>query len=98
MKWAIVLYALITAPNGEDVEHLTWGLTFNHHEQCMEFFEENEHKVIKGLEVFAKRHYNQQVTVKEIGCAHATADFDQPEQDRDPTTSLHMPLWTGTNV
>ena len=36
--------------------------------------------------------------MKEVGCAHATANFTQPEEERDPTTTLHMPLWSGTNV
>ena len=98
MKWAIVFYAFITVPNGEAVEHLSWGLTFNHHEQFIKFFEENEQKIIDGLNVFVNRHYKQPVTMKEVGCTHATADFTQPEQERDPITSLHMPLWSGTNV
>ena len=46
MKWAIVFYALI-APMGSDesVEHISWQLTFGHHEQCMSFYEKNQDKL-----------------------------------------------------
>ena len=34
MKWAIVFYAMLGI-NGEVKEHISWGITFNHHEQCI---------------------------------------------------------------
>ena len=95
MKWAIIFYAFITAPGGEKIEHVSWGLTFPHHEKCIEFFEENEYKLIKGLTEFLEKQYGT-IVLEEVGCAHATADFDK--QDSVPFTSLHMPLWKGTST
>ena len=44
MKWAIVFYAMLGI-NGEVKEHILWGITFNHHEQCISFFEQNKKKI-----------------------------------------------------
>ena len=44
MKWAIVFYAMLGI-NGEVKEHISWGITFNHHEQCISFFEQNKKKI-----------------------------------------------------
>ena len=45
MKWAIVFYALFSV-NGEPVEHISWGLTFPHHEKCIEFYADKEDLII----------------------------------------------------
>lgn len=96
MKWAIVFYALI-APMGSDesVEHISWQLTFGHHEQCMSFYEKNQDKLIDGLGTYIDSQYDEPMQLKEVGCAHATANFDIEEQDRDPVITLRMPLWQG---
>lgn len=96
MKWAIVFYALVSNPSGDIYEHVTWGLTFNHHEQCIEFYGQNQKDIITGLRTFLESKYEEPILLQEVGCAHATADFDK--QDQHPETSLHMPLWTGTSI
>ena len=48
MKWAIVFYAVLSL-NGETKEHISWGMTFNHHEQCIDFYEKNKEKIIGGI-------------------------------------------------
>ena len=90
MNWAIVFYALI-APldGGEASEHISWGLTFGHHEQCITFFEINKTNLLEG---------DQPVKLQEIGCAHARADFSVPVEDRTPELTLKMPVWNGTET
>ena len=95
MKWAIVFYALFTV-NGEPVEHISWGLTFPHHEKCMEFYAGNTDRLIKGLSSFAKQNIDGTAILTEIGCAHATADFEGPTEDAD--LSLRIPLWKGDKI
>ncbi len=99
MKWAIVFYALIQPlSQSESVEHISWQLTFNHHEQCIAFYERNKNDLVAGLKNYAKEHYQEPIMLKEIGCAHATANFDIPQEDRAPVVSLQMPLWTGETI
>ena len=95
MKWAIVFYALFTV-NGEPVEHISWGLTFPHHEKCIEFYADNTDRLFKGLSSFAKQNIDGTAIITEIGCAHATADFEGPTEDAD--LSLRIPLWKGDNI
>lgn len=92
MKWAIVFYALFSV-NGEPVEHISWGLTFPHHEQCIEFYANNEQRLIQGVTSFAEHNIDKGAVLQEIGCAHATADFEGPSEDAIVT--LKMPLWQG---
>ena len=92
MKWAIVFYALFSI-NGQPVEHISWGLTFPHHEKCIEFYANNKQRLIEGVSTFAEYNIAPGAVLQEIGCAHATADFDGPSQDA--TLSLKMPLWQG---
>ena len=42
MKWAIVFYAIFGYVDGSGTEQdISYGLTFNHHETCISFFEDN---------------------------------------------------------
>ena len=95
MKWAIVFYALFSV-NGEPVEHISWGLTFPHHEKCIEFYANNEQRLIQGVTSFAEHNINKDAVLQEIGCAHATADFEGPSEDA--VVTLRMPLWQGENT
>lgn len=92
MKWAIIFYAMFSI-NGEPVEHISWGLTFPHHEQCIDFYSDNEQKIIQGVTSFAENNINQEAVLQEIGCAHATADFDGTSGAA--LVTLKMPLWQG---
>ena len=68
MKWAIVFYALFSV-NGEPVEHISWGLTFPHHEKCIEFFDANKSKLIEGAGDFADANIEgDAVMLVELGC------------------------------
>ncbi len=71
MKWAIIFYAMFSI-NGEPVEHISWGLTFPHHEQCIDFYSDNEQKIIQGVTSFAENNINQEAVLQEIVFAHAT--------------------------
>ena len=96
MKWAIVFYALFSV-NGEPVEHISWGLTFPHHEKCIEFFDANKDRLIQGIGDFADANIQGDlVMLTEIGCAHATADFEGPSEKAKVT--LKMPLWRGDTI
>ena len=97
MKWAIVFYALMSL-NGETKEHISWGITFDHHEKCIAFYEQNKTKIIEGLRVYAKDNVDPSAIVLELGCAHATVDYDIAQEDRDPVISLQMPLWKGEST
>ncbi len=96
MKWAIVFYALLTL-NGETKEHISWGITFNHHEQCIDFYERNADDILGGVRSFAKNNVDQNAVLLELGCAHATADFENGN-DENPMVTLKMPLWLGENI
>ena len=95
MKWAIIFYAMFSI-NGEPVEHISWGLTFPHHEQCIDFYSDNEQKIIQGVTSFAENNINQEAVLQEIGCAHATADFDCTSGAA--LVTLKMPLWQGVRT
>ena len=42
MKWAIVFYAILAPLGGTDTEEIiSWGLTFKHHEECIQFYKSN---------------------------------------------------------
>ena len=90
MEWAIVLYAIFMTSDGIK-EDITWGLTFAHHEQCELFFHENKLDIVKGLSEYASRTYEQPL-LRELGCAHATANFDN---NNNPIISLKLPLYKG---
>lgn len=92
MKWAIVFYALFSV-NGEPVEHISWGLTFPHHEKCIQFYTNNEQRLLSGINDFKGYTLPNEAVLTEVGCAHATADFDGPSENN--VLSLKMPLWTG---
>lgn len=92
MKWAIVFYALLTL-NGETKEHISWGITFNHHEQCMDFYKRNKNEIIGGIRSFAENNVDPDAVLIELGCAHATADFDN--ENEEPLVTLKIPLWQG---
>jgi hypothetical protein len=94
MKWAIVFYAIFSYPDGSGMEeHISWGVTFGHHEQCIASYTNNKDLILDGINTFAKNHYGQEMTLMELGCAHATANFDV--QDKDPQVTLKMPLYRG---
>jgi hypothetical protein len=95
MKWAIVFYALFSV-NGEPVEHISWGLTFPHHENCIEFYTNNKDKLIDGIGDFKKFQLPTEAVLTEVGCAHATADFEGPSEEN--LLTLKMPLWKGTET
>ena len=92
MKWAIVFYALFSV-SGEPVEHISWGLTFPHHEKCINFYDNNKQKLLSGIDDFAKMELPQGAILTEVGCAHATADFEGPTENAMLT--LRMRLWQG---
>ena len=95
MKWAIIFYAVFSI-NGEPVEHISWGLTFPHHEKCIEFYGNNKTQIIAGAGDYAKHNLDKDAVLQELGCAHATADFEGPTSDAMVT--LRMPLWQGENT
>ena len=92
MKWAIIFYAMFMV-DGEPVEHISWGLTFPHHEECIEFYAKNTNKLISGIGDFARTNLPKSAILTEVGCAHATADFEGPTEKANVT--LRMPLWFG---
>ena len=94
MKWAIVFYAILTL-NGETKEHISWGLTFNHHEQCMKKKKKNKEEIIGGIKTYAQNNIDPFASITELGCAHATADFENGDQEQTPMVTLKMPLWYG---
>ena len=96
MKWAIVLYSIFVI-NGEPVEHITWQLTFPHHEKCEQFYTENREQILQGVNIFSERKYGTSAVLKELGCAHAVADFDT-EIPENPIITLRLPLWQGTSI
>ena len=95
MKWAIIIYAIFMV-DGEPQEKISWGLTFPHHEKCIQFFAENQSRVISGLDDFARDNIEGNFVLTEVGCAHATADFEGPTETAD--VSLKMPLWSGEAI
>tara|TARA_B100000123_G_C25557060_1_gene352227 strand:+ start:385 stop:672 length:288 start_codon:yes stop_codon:yes gene_type:complete len=95
MKWAIVFYALISL-NGEMKEHISWGITFNHHEKCINFYEQNKTQILEGLRGYATNNVDPSAVLLELGCAHATADFT--DATSDPIVTLKMPLYQGENI
>ena len=95
MKWAIIFYALFSV-NGEEVEHISWGLTFPHHEKCIEFYDNNKSRLISGIGDFSKDNLPPGAVLEEVGCAHATADFEGPSEEN--LLSLKVPLWQGEKV
>ena len=96
MKWAIVFYAMLGI-DGEVKEHISWGITFNHHEQCISFFEKNENKIIAGLKSYSKNNVNPNAQLLELGCAHASANFEDPSQP-EPDVTMKMMLWNGEHI
>tara|TARA_B100001287_G_scaffold222897_1_gene192126 strand:- start:2206 stop:2493 length:288 start_codon:yes stop_codon:yes gene_type:complete len=95
MKWAIVFYAMLTI-NGETKEHISWGIAFNHHEKCFSFYERNKDEIIAGLKSFAQKNVDPNAQLVELGCAHATANFEDDTQP--PVVTLKMPLWNGEHI
>ena len=95
MKWAIIIYAVFMI-DGEPQEKISWGLTFPHHEKCIEFFASNQGRIISGLDDFAKSNIEGDYFLTQVGCAHATADFEGPTEAAEVT--LRMPLWQGSNT
>ena len=88
MEWAIVFYAIFMTSDGIK-EDISWGLTFFHHEQCEAFFHDNKLDIVRGLSEYSTRTYEQPI-LKELGCAHAVANFDGTNE---PYVSLKMPLY-----
>jgi len=97
MKWAIVFYAMLTL-NGETKEHISWGITFNHHEECMDFYARNKNELLGGIKTFAKNNVDPNAVLLELGCAHATADFEKSGEEQNPLVTLKIPLWLGENT
>ena len=96
MKWAIVFYAMLNI-NGEMKEHISWGITFNHHEKCIQFYEKNHSNIIDGIKTFSRNNVDPSAQLLELGCAHASADFEDPSQP-DPLVTMKMPLWQGDHI
>lgn len=96
MKWAIVFYAVMTL-NGATKEHISWGITFNHHEECMDFYARNKNELLEGVRTFAENNVDPDAVILELGCAHATADFENSEE-QNPLVTLRIPLWLGENT
>ena len=97
MKWAIVFYAILAPLGGTDTEEIiSWGLTFKHHEECIQFYNKNNEQIIKGLQGHADEKFGHPMHLLELGCAHAVADFENvPTENRDANVTLHVPLYNG---
>tara|TARA_B000000557_G_scaffold249228_1_gene234484 strand:+ start:427 stop:714 length:288 start_codon:yes stop_codon:yes gene_type:complete len=95
MKWAIVFYAIFGYVDGSGTEQdISYGLTFNHHETCISFFEDNKKKVIDGVKTYAEMNYEYPMQLLEVGCAHATIT----PNNEPPEVTMEMPLWNGNKV
>ena len=52
--------------------------------------------MLSGIDDFAKWELPQGAILTEVGCAHATADFEGPTENAMLT--LRMPLWQGEAI
>lgn len=93
MKTAIVMYAMFLV-NEIPQEHISWGLQFSNMNQCIDYVELNKINIIEGVKSFGNEMYNNSV-LSEIGCARATANFDQPELSDDPKVEIKVKLYQG---
>lgn len=102
MKFAIIFYAVFsTIGSVETKEVISWGLTFNHHEQCIAFYNNNKNELIAGVKQHAQKQYDKPLHLTELGCAHAVSNFGEelPKgEERDAMVSLRMPLYTGSSI
>lgn len=93
MKTAIVMYALFLV-NGIPQENISWGLQFSNMNQCIDYAEVNKINILEGVQSFGNNMYNNAI-LSEIGCARATANFDQPELSDDPKIEIKVKLYSG---
>tara|TARA_Y100001972_G_scaffold122358_1_gene167812 strand:- start:197 stop:505 length:309 start_codon:yes stop_codon:yes gene_type:complete len=102
MKLAILFYAVFTIVGSVDQKELiSWGLTFDNHEECIQFYDKNSEKLIAGVKDHASKHYNLDLHLTELGCAQAISNFDEviPEdEDRPAQVSLKIPLFVGSSI
>ena len=93
MKTAIVMYALFLV-NGIPQENISWGLQFSDMNRCIDYVEVNKINILEGVQSFGNNMYNNAI-LSEIGCARATANFDQPELSDDPKIEIKVKLYSG---
>ena len=73
MKWAILIYAVLTSSTGiPDKEQfvVSWNIPFTTHEECAKFYKANEKNLQDGVKLHGARNYNL-ADVKEMGCVRA---------------------------
>ena len=94
MKTSIVMYAMFLI-NGIPQENISWGLQFSDMNQCIDYIELNKINIVEGVQSFGNEMYNDNAILSEIGCARATANFDQPELSDDPKIEIKVKLYQG---
>ena len=102
MKFAILFYAVFTIiGSADEKEMISWGLTFDNHQKCIEFYRNNSKELLTGVKDHAKTHYKQDLHLTELGCAQAISNFniEEPEdEDRPAEISLRVPLYKGSSI
>jgi len=102
MKFAILFYAIFTIVGSSDEkEMISWGLTFDNHQNCIEFYNNNSAKLLAGVKNHATTHYKLDLHLTELGCAQAISNFniEVPEdEDRPAEISLRVPLYKGSSI
>ena len=102
MKFAILFYAVFTiVGSADEKEMISWGLTFDSHEKCIQFYNTNSEKLIAGVKDHASKHYKLDLHLTELGCAQAISNFDDviPEdEDRPAQVSMKIPLFNGSSI
>ena len=102
MKLAILFYAVFTiVGSADEKEMISWGLSFDNHQKCIEFYNNNSAKLLAGVKDHATTHYELDLHLTELGCAQAISNFDieVPEnEDRPAQISLRVPLFKGSSI
>ena len=102
MKFAILFYAVFTIVGSVDKkEMISWGLTFDSHEKCIQFYNNNSKKLLDGVKDHARKQYKLDLHLTELGCAQAISNFEEeiPEGvDRPAQVSMKIPLFTGSSI
>ena len=102
MKFAILFYAVFTIVGSVDEkEMISWGLTFDNHEECIQFYNTNSKKLLAGVKDHAKKHYKMDLHLTELGCAQAISNFEieiPEDEDRPAQVSMKIPLFTGSSI
>ena len=91
MKFAILFYAVFTIVGSVDQkEMISWGLTFDSHEKCIQFYNTNSEKLIAGVKDHASKHYKLDLHLTELGCAQAISNFDEVIPEDEDLSLIHI--------